>query len=313
MVIAATGLCAGHGVGGRWRYRCAVRLVAILFLMKARCMATARDLRVNDQIRIPTVRVIDAEGQQLGIMPTVEAMDHARDAGLDLVEVAPNSRPPVCRILDYGKFKYEQKKKKTQKKVHVTHVKEIRVRPKTDRHDVEVKVNRARGFLERKDKVRVCVRFRGREMAFISRGREILESMAQMLEDIAKLERPPAMEGPRMAMTLTPRAPDRTPAKRASKPKPKAEAEPKPEPTSAATPEPAPAPETVAPAVAEAGTGPETVAPAVAEAGTAPEPVVEPAAETPAPEPTTEVPEPAPTEDTQKEAEPAEPTEAPKP
>ena len=169
-------------------------------------MSTDRDLRVNEQIRIASVRLIDAEGHQVGIMPTAEAQAKAREAGLDLVEVAPNSSPPVCRILDYGKFKYEQKKKKHQKKVHQAQIKEVRVRPKTDTHDIEVKVRRAREFLAKKHKVRFDVMFRGREMAFISRGRQILLSIIDMLEDVAKVERQPEMEGRRMCTILAPKA-----------------------------------------------------------------------------------------------------------
>lgn len=119
-----------------------------------------RGLRVNEQIRISPVRVINAEGAMLGVMPTSKALEASREAGLDLVEVAPNERPPVCKIIDYGKFKYTQKKKLSKQKQHQVHVKEIRVRPKTGDHDIEVKVKRAKEFLEQKDKVLVNVLFR---------------------------------------------------------------------------------------------------------------------------------------------------------
>ena len=136
-----------------------------------------RGLRVNEQIRISPVRVINAEGAMLGVMPTSKALEAAREAGLDLVEVAPNERPPVCKIIDYGKFKYTQKKKLSKQKQHQVHVKEIRVRPKTGDHDIEVKVKRAREFLEHKDKVLVNVLFRGRELAHIDEGRRVMEEV----------------------------------------------------------------------------------------------------------------------------------------
>ncbi len=123
-----------------------------------------RGQRINEQIRISPVRVIAADGAMLGVMPTGKAMEQAREQGLDLVEVAPNERPPVCKIMDYGKFKYEQKKRTSKQKTHQVQVKEIRVRPKTGDHDIEVKVKRAREFLEHKDKVLVNVLFRGREL-----------------------------------------------------------------------------------------------------------------------------------------------------
>jgi translation initiation factor IF-3 len=144
----------------------------------------------------------------LGIIATVDALRLSGDAGLDLVEVSPNDRPPVCRIMDYGKFKYEQKKRLTQKstKQHQIQVKEIRLRPKTGNHDIEFKIKRAKKFLEQKDKVKVNVIFRGRENAHHERGRKILEGVMEMLEDISKVEKPAGMEGPRaMSMILAPK------------------------------------------------------------------------------------------------------------
>src|SRR4030088_3268262 len=123
--------------------------------------------RINDQIRLSPIRVVDQDGKMLGVIPTSEAMRTAMDAGLDLVEVAPNERPPVCRIMDFGKFKYSQKKRASKQKQHQVQVKEIRVRPKTGDHDIDVKVKRAREFLEHKDKVQVNVLFRGRELGAI--------------------------------------------------------------------------------------------------------------------------------------------------
>ncbi|MBI3838404.1 MAG: translation initiation factor IF-3 [Planctomycetia bacterium] len=124
-----------------------------------------RNQRINEQIRISPVRVISAEGELLGIISTDEALTRAREADLDLVEVAPNERPPVCRIMDYGKFKYQQKKRLGKGHTHQSKIKEIRVRPKTGEHDIAFKLNQARTFLQHKDKVVVSVIFRGREMA----------------------------------------------------------------------------------------------------------------------------------------------------
>jgi translation initiation factor IF-3 len=163
-------------------------------------------LRVNEQIRISPVRVINAEGAMLGVMPTSKALEAARETGLDLVEVAPNERPPVCKIIDYGKFKYTQKKKQSKQKQHQVHIKEIRVRPKTGDHDIEVKVKRAKEFLEHKDKVLVNVLFRGRELAHIDEGRKVMEEVLQALEEVGKLEKNPSMEGKRMTAIVAPRA-----------------------------------------------------------------------------------------------------------
>jgi translation initiation factor IF-3 len=152
------------------------------------------------------VRVISADGAMLGVMPTGKALETAREAGLDLVEVAANERPPVCKIMDYGKFKYEQKKRTSKQKTHQVQVKEIRVRPKTGDHDIEVKVKRAREFLEHKDKVLVNVLFRGRELAHIDEGRKVMNEVLAALEDVAKVEKNPSMEGKRMTAIVAPRA-----------------------------------------------------------------------------------------------------------
>ena len=163
-----------------------------------------RGLRVNEQIRISPVRVINAEGAMLGVMPTSKALEAAREAGLDLVEVAPNERPPVCKIIDYGKFKYTQKKKLSKQKQHQVQVKEIRVRPKTGDHDIEVKVKRAREFLEHKDKVLVNVLFRGRELAHIDEGRRVMDEVLQALEDVARSRRTLRWKGKRMTAIVAP-------------------------------------------------------------------------------------------------------------
>jgi translation initiation factor IF-3 len=161
--------------------------------------------RVNEQIRVSSVRVIGADGAQLGVMNTDKAMDQARQANLDLVEVAPNERPPVCRIMDFGKFKYQQKKRQHKSHSHQMKIKEIRVRPKTGDHDLNVKVNKAREFLEHKDKVIVSVMFRGRELAHIEEGRKVIDDIVVKLADISKLESPPLHHGRRMICTLAPK------------------------------------------------------------------------------------------------------------
>ena len=149
--------------------------------------------------------MITAEGGQLGIIPTDEALARAREAGLDLVEVAPNEKPPVCRIMDFGKFKYQQKKKQHKTHVHQTKIKEIRLRPKTGEHDIEFKVNQARGFLQHKDKVIVSVVFRGRELAHIDEGQRVMRNLLVQLEAVGQMDAPPQQMGKRLICTLSPR------------------------------------------------------------------------------------------------------------
>ena len=147
--------------------------------------------------------MIGANSEQLGVMSPEDALVKAREAGLDLVEVAATSRPPVCRIMDYGRYKYEQKKKKKSNKgAHAASLKEIKLRPGTDLHDLEFKLNNARKFLMEGDKVKVTVMFRGREMVHINRGRTKLQQVKQMLGTLAKMENPPRMEGRFMSMIL---------------------------------------------------------------------------------------------------------------
>jgi translation initiation factor IF-3 len=160
--------------------------------------------RVNEQIRISPVRVIGADGAQLGILPTDQAISRAREADLDLVEVAPNEKPPVCRIMDFGKYKYE-KNKKAHQHTHQTKIKEIRLRPKTGDHDIDFKVKQARGFLEHKDKVVVSIVFKGREMAHVDEGRKVMNSVIEQLQDLGKVEAHPMQQGKRMSCTLAPR------------------------------------------------------------------------------------------------------------
>jgi len=163
---------------------------------------------VNHRIRVSPIRLIGPEGEQLGILPVEEALQRARDAGLDLVEVSPNSRPPVCRVLDYGKFKYEMAKKDKQakKKQHTVQLKEMRFRPKIDEHDFQFKTKHVRSFLEAGSKVRTFVMFRGREMAYTEHGAKVLERVKEDLSDIAVVEVPPKMEGRHMSMILSPTA-----------------------------------------------------------------------------------------------------------
>ncbi|MEN8185082.1 MAG: translation initiation factor IF-3, partial [Myxococcota bacterium] len=163
---------------------------------------------MNERIRAREIRVIGAGGEQLGVMTPDDARRHAEEQGLDLVEVAPNSNPPVCRIMDYGKYKYEQKKKraagKQKRKAHAAALKEIKLRPRTDEHDLEFKLRNARKFLMEGDKVKITVQFRGREIVHTRLGRVKLDSVREMLGALATLENPPRMEGRFMSMILVP-------------------------------------------------------------------------------------------------------------
>lgn len=154
------------------------------------------------------MRVIGAEGQQVGILPTDEALAIAAEQGLDLVEVAPNAEPPVCRVMDYGKYKYEQQKKQQEarKKQTIVQIKEIKVRPKTDEHDFNTKVKHIRRFLEDGDRCKVTVFFRGREIVHKDRGEMILTRVVQAVEDIAKVEQEPRAEGRTLFLLLAPKA-----------------------------------------------------------------------------------------------------------
>jgi len=153
--------------------------------------------RVDAQIRVPEVRVIDEDGAQLGVLPTSEALEMARAKELNLVEVAPNAVPPVCKILDYGKYKYEEEKKEraARKNQHTSELKELRLRPRTDEHDLQVRARAARRFLEEGHKVRLVVRFRGRESSHPEVARAQINHIAERLSDIAVVERAPEMEG----------------------------------------------------------------------------------------------------------------------
>jgi len=162
-----------------------------------------REYRVNEMIQAPRVRVVDSRGQQLGIMSLEEALATARRFGLDLVEVAPQADPPVCRIMDYGKFKYERSKRFRRKPQGL--VKEIKVRPSTDEHDLEHKVERLRRFLAEGSKVKVSLMFRGREIVHTERGRMLLDRIAERLRELGAVEQPPKLEGRHMVMILAPK------------------------------------------------------------------------------------------------------------
>ena len=160
--------------------------------------------RINHRIRVRQIRCIDDEGNMLGVVDTADALAIASRKGLDLVEIAADQRPPVCRIMDFGKYKYEQKKKDqaSKKKQHQSQVKEVRVRPKIAEHDIQVKVRKARKFLDDGDKVQINCLFRGREMAHKEVALQVLRHVFECLEDIAKVEREPHMEGRRMVMLV---------------------------------------------------------------------------------------------------------------
>lgn len=163
------------------------------------------DYIINDQIRVPEVRVIGEDGTMLGVMPTAEAMDKADEAGLDLIMISPNAAPPVCRIEDFGKFRYEQvrKEKENKKKQKVTEVKEIRFSPNIDTNDFNTKANTARKFLVKGEKVKVTIRFRGREMTHgIPTAKKLLDDFAENLADVATVEKEAKVEGRSMAMVL---------------------------------------------------------------------------------------------------------------
>ena len=162
--------------------------------------------RVNEKIRAPEIRLIGPEGENIGVVTPEKAMDLAFEAELDLVEISPNATPPVCKIMDYGKYKYEQQKRESEarKKQKVIEVKEVKFRPNTDTHDYDVKMRNVVKFLEHGDKVKVTLRFRGREMAHQDLGRELLQRVAGDVEGIGKVENMPKMEGRQMIMIIAP-------------------------------------------------------------------------------------------------------------
>ncbi len=162
---------------------------------------------MNGQIEVRDVRLIDETGDNVGVVPTDEAIDRAENAGLDLVEISPNADPPVCKILDFGKFKYQAQKRanEARKKQKTIDVKEIKMRPNIDQHDYDVKMRSMLKFLTEGDKVKVTLRFRGREMAHQNLGMRVLERVRDDLEEISKVEQFPKMEGRQMTMVISPR------------------------------------------------------------------------------------------------------------
>ncbi len=162
---------------------------------------------MNEEIKSPSVRVIDSEGSQLGVLSISDALKEAGKAGLDLVEVAPNSSPPVCRIMDYGKFRYQQSKKLQVAKKHaaIVQLKEIRLRPKTEEHDLMVKIKHIRKFLEQNNKVKITMMFRGREIVYTDLGRAVMEEIKKEMEPICNIDQQPKLEGKNMIMILAPK------------------------------------------------------------------------------------------------------------
>ena len=189
-------------------------MLCLLFLFSLHCYAgvillwrctAISDFFINEQIRDREVRLIGEDWAQMGVMSIKEAMRLAREADLDLVKIAPNAKPPVCKIVDYGKFRYEQmrREKEAKKKQKVTEVKEIRLSPNIDMNDLNTKANMAKKFLTKGDKVKVSLRFRGREMAHVNVGKQILDSFYEKLDDIAVVDKPAKLEGRSMVMFLT--------------------------------------------------------------------------------------------------------------
>ncbi|MFB9969848.1 translation initiation factor IF-3 [Pseudoroseomonas cervicalis] len=163
--------------------------------------------RVNEDIRVPQVRLIDQDGEMIGVMSAREALLRAYELGMDLLEISPNAVPPVCKITDYGKYKYEQQKKanEARKKQKIVEIKEIKVRPNIDDHDYDVKMRAAKSFIEEGDKVKVTLRFRGREMAHQDLGVKVLERIRTELAELAKVEQMPRLENRQMIMVLAPK------------------------------------------------------------------------------------------------------------
>ncbi len=161
---------------------------------------------MNERVRAPEIRLIGAEGENIGLITPEKALLLAEQAGLDLVEISPNAVPPVCKIMDFGKFKYEQQKKESEarKKQHIIEIKEIKFRPNTDTHDYEVKMRSVQKFLEGGDKVKITLRFRGREMAHLELGRKLLERVADDVTEFGKIEAIPRLEGRQMVMMINP-------------------------------------------------------------------------------------------------------------
>jgi len=212
---------SSHDKGKRveaWRNPVYLARIDILFRNNARTNTIARrphnappqretGPRINDRIRSPEIRLIGAEGENIGVVTPARAMALAEEAGLDLVEISPNAEPPVCKIMDFGKFKYEQQKREAEarRKQHIIEIKEIKFRPGTDTHDYDVKMRSVMKFLEEGDKVKVTLRFRGREMAHQELGLELLQRVAADIGDNGKIESMPRLEGRQMVMMVGPK------------------------------------------------------------------------------------------------------------
>lgn len=190
--------------GGIFVFACKVDSFLSTFYFVRRCTVIS-ELMINEQIRDREVRVIGQDGEQLGIMPASEAMKMAREAELDLVKIAPTAKPPVCKIIDYGKYRYEmaRKEKEAKKKQKTIEIKEVRLSPNIDDNDLNTKVNAARKFLQKGDKVKVTLRFRGREMAHVQSSKQILDVFAEKVADLAVVDKAPKMEGRSMTMFLS--------------------------------------------------------------------------------------------------------------
>jgi len=170
-------------------------------------MSKADEPRVNNQIRAASIRLIDHNGAMIGVVSVAEGLKLAEQAGLDLVEISPTATPPVCKVLDYGKYKYEVQKREheARRKQKVIQIKEIKLRPTIDKHDLEIKMKHTREFLEEGDKVRITLRFRGREMDHTNLGFQVIERVQEALKDCAKIEQFPKMEGKQIVMTVGPK------------------------------------------------------------------------------------------------------------
>lgn len=175
----------------------------------------SRELRVNQRIRIKEVRLIGPEGEQMGIVPTQDALQKARELDFDLVEVASQVVPPVCRIMDYSKYKYDQEKKAKEARKHqkIVHLKEIKIKPRIEEHDYQVKLHHLKRFLERGDRVKTTMTFRGREMSHMEIGRKLLDKMVSDVSDVGEVERGPTREGRSIIVNFIPRATTQKPKK----------------------------------------------------------------------------------------------------
>lgn len=207
-VIALAGVYIFHMPFGKRAQRKDVSVVdsyAVHFFILIREGKIISELFINDQIRDKEVRVIGENGEQLGIMSSKEALQLAEEAGVDLVKIAPTAKPPVCKIVDYGKYRYElaRKEKEARKKQKVIEIKEIRLSPNIDTNDLNTKINAAKKFLTKGDRVKVTLRFRGREMAHMASSKHILDDFAEALSDVCVVEKAPKVEGRSMTMFLT--------------------------------------------------------------------------------------------------------------